>query len=270
MSDTSIQDGSPVYKYLFALGATEYRYTSAATDLTDGSGTFTAESINTTDIIVTNELAKNGIQVTMPRDNPVAQLFQGKSPEQKLSLTVYRSHDPTQLGDVHWKGRVIGSTADGEARTLMCEDVFTSMRRTGLRGRYQKSCRYALYSPKCGVDRATFAIAATIESENGFDLTITALGSPPGNEAGYFSGGVIELADGSMRYIMSHAGTTLTLSSAFNDLTIGGGLACTLYPGCNHTTTHCKDRFSNLLNYGGYPYIPGKNPFQNSVTGSIA
>lgn len=270
MSELSVQDGKPVYKFHFSQGGVDYRYTSAAYIISDINGTYTPESVTASNITQTNQLAKNGIQITLPRDNALAQLFLGKVPETNTSLTIYRGHVDADAGDLYWRGRVTSAMAAGDDVTLECEDIFTSMQRPGLRARYQKGCRYALYSPKCGIDIASFAFAGTVLSASGFTLTLDTIGSSPEDGEGYFAGGIVELADGSMRYVMSQDGLVLTLLSPFEDLIIGGGLAVTLYPGCNHTTADCRDKFSNLLNYGGYPYLPGKNPFQNSVTGSIA
>jgi hypothetical protein len=40
-----------------------------------------------------------------------------------------------------------------------------------------------------------------------------------------------------------------------------GSQTVNLYPGCNKSMDHCINRFDNILNYGGFPWIPGKNPF---------
>lgn len=35
-----------------------------------------------------------------------------------------------------------------------------------------------------------------------------------------------------------------------------------LSAGCNKTVSDCKNKFNNIRNYGGFPYIPAKNPTQ--------
>jgi hypothetical protein len=39
-----------------------------------------------------------------------------------------------------------------------------------------------------------------------------------------------------------------------------GGVPLTLYPGCDHLKATCLAKFDNLPNYGGFPYIPARNP----------
>ena len=36
----------------------------------------------------------------------------------------------------------------------------------------------------------------------------------------------------------------------------------TLSRGCSKTVSDCKNKFNNISNYGGFPYIPAKNPTQ--------
>src|SRR3546814_2715916 len=49
-----------------------------------------------------------------------------------------------------------------------------------------------------------------------------------------------------------------TLITQFEDE--GAGTAISLYPGCDHRRMTCKDKFNNILNYGGFDWIPTKNP----------
>lgn len=275
MSETSVQDGTPVYKFAFVNGATTYRYTSASFEMTDPNGTYTPEPISFTNIITTSEIAKNAVSITLPRDNTLAGIFLGQVPEEATSLTVYRGHTPTLEGDIYWKGRVASAEVGRDSVTLNCEDIFTSMQRPGLRARYQKNCRHPLYSTDCGVTQASFSVSASINAISGFTITVDPISQSPELDADYFAGGIIELSDGTKRSIVSQGvsspdGIVLTLISPFNDLSVTSPqTSCTLYPGCDHTTTDCKNRFNNLLNYGGFPYLPSKNPFQGNVTGSI-
>jgi hypothetical protein len=85
---------------------------------------------------------------------------------------------------------------------------------------------------------------------------------------------MLETEDGFFRYITSHAGNQITLIRPLRSLSdlvnsSVGEAQVTLYPGCAHTRTACKDKFNNLANFGGFPLIPSKNPFGNSVTGSV-
>ena len=267
-SEASTQDGNPVYKFLFVTGSDTYRYTSASYFISDSEGTWTPAPITASNIQQSGEISKNGIKISLPRTNTLAQLFLGKVPEQIMSVTIYRAHDPSDFSaaQVYWRGRVASAQASGDTVDIECEDIFTSMRRPGNRARYQKGCRHALYSSACGVDPASFAFSATITAASGFTLTVT-LGSP---EPPSLVGGIVKLSDGTQRYVTGQSGSTLELLNPFDNLTIGGGLAVTVYPGCEHNSSDCLNKFSNLDNFGGFEFIPSKNPFANAVNGSIA
>lgn len=269
--ESSVQDGRPVYKFKFVRGSDEFLYTSAPYVIGDSEGTFQPAAISASNITQTGELAKNGIKIKLPRDNALAQIFLGFTPELPTTVTIFRAHnDPTlEVSDdaVYWKGRVAAAEAERDSVTLECEDIFTSMRRPGLRAKYQKGCRYALFSSGCGVDIDSYADAATVDSQNGFVLTLSGDSNSNLSEVNYYLGGIIKLSDGSMRYIVGHDGNNITLISTFPSSVVGQSV--TIYPGCAHTTTDCKTKFNNLENYGGFPYIPAKNPFRNSVEGSI-
>lgn len=280
--EASTQDGSPVYKFLFVTGTQEYRYTTAPYFITDSNGTWEPVALTASNVTKTNEIAKNGIDVELPRDNPLALLFVGKVPEQATTLTVFRNHRPEDADDgrTYWKGRVVTAEATADRVSLKCEDVFTSMRRSGNRARYQKGCRHALYSAQCGVQQYEYAEAVTITTTDGFTVTVNQTDSVSDSnvdsntgqiEGGqYYSGGIIELADGTTRYIIQQQGNTLTLISPFENIDLDSvAIEATLYPGCAHNVADCQDKFSNFVNYGGFPFLPGKNPFASSVNGSI-
>jgi uncharacterized phage protein (TIGR02218 family) len=124
---------------------------------------------------------------------------------------------------------------------------------------YQRQCRHALYSPGCGVDKASFAVPGTVDTAVANQVFVTAAAAFANN---YFTGGMLTTAEGS-RLIVEHIGTSLTLITPLTVLT--GGTPLTLYPGCDHTLDTCTNKFSNSLNFGGQPWLPLKNPFSGDA-----
>jgi len=273
----SVQDGDPIFRFLFVQGVAEYRYSTLPYIVGDSSGTWEPVSLDVSEVTQTNELAKDSVKLAIPRDNAFAMLFLGGVPEQITSVTIFRGHsgDVDEEYQVFWKGRVSGTSATGDTVTIECENIFTSMRRPGLRARYQKNCRHALYRRGCNINDYDYAVAGVVTAASGFLVTIDDLVDSTANIAdGHFTGGMIETGDGFLRYITLHSGTTLTLVRPFQALedevnSSPGYANVILYPGCDHTRTTCKAKFNNLSNFGGFPWIPGKNPFGNDVSGSI-
>ena len=253
--ESSVASGRPVELYRFALGAQRWTYTSGQTAVVYQSETYQPVTIKRSGIEQGNEINRAGLEITLPRDNPLAGLFVASPPEGVVSVTIYRFHVGDAETIVLWKGRVGGARLSGSELALKCEPVATSLKRTGLRARYQLICRHALYSAGCGALKDSFRVDGTVSAVSGTTVQVAAAASKPD---GYFVAGMLAIDDGS-RMIVGHAGINLTLVAPMRSLS--AGMAVRLYAGCDHSTATCKNRFGNLANYGGFPFIPLKNPF---------
>lgn len=269
--EASAHSGNPVLLFSFTTGSTTWRRTNAGANVTYGGNTYTASPLTTTDFTVTGEMRKDALKITFPRDDSFVTQFLGYGPDLVTTVTVYRGHVSDGSFITYWKGRVISSRAQDSSVTLECENVFSSLRRTGLRARYQRTCRHALYSTACGVDKTSFDVSGTATAAAGLSVTVTEASS---QADGWWVGGMLASADGTLRLITAHTGTSLTLSrpilSLQSYITAHGSASVTLYPGCDHTmgANGCA-KFSNVTNFGGFPWIPTKNPFNASLSGSI-
>ncbi|MEW6169845.1 MAG: phage BR0599 family protein [Pseudomonadota bacterium] len=62
--------------------------------------------------------------------------------------------------------------------------------------------------------------------------------------------------------IVAHSADSITLAAVPPGLSVGATVV--LYPGCDHTLSTCESKFGNSANFGGFPFIPTKNPFGGS------
>ena len=259
--ETSKQDGAPVELFQFVRGSTYYRYTGAELDVTDTDQEWTSTPISRSAIEVTPERVRNGIQITVPRNNPVADLFRISPPTDVVAVTIFRYHRDDLETIVMWMGRVLGVDWQGASATLQCEPVSTSARRNGLRPVYQKNCRHVLFGTGCRLNRDDFKIETTVASISGNTLTVADLLDLP------YAGGYVEWEStpGSIdRRFIREADTdgALVLSIPFQG--IAASDAVKVYPGCAHDTVTCDEVYDNLENFGGQPFIPSKNPFDGN------
>jgi uncharacterized phage protein (TIGR02218 family) len=262
--EASIQDSRPIYLLQMITGSLTWRYCSAPYNVTYLGFTWYKAPFTFGNISQTNELNKSGLQLVFPIDNDFASTFLGEAaPEEITTVTLYRGHeiDVAQEFIAYWKGRVLSFTSSGHDITLSCEPVFTSLRRPGLRARFQKTCRHSLYGRGCNVVAATYATSGVLNAMSGVVLRVDAAAGLP---SGYLTGGMIKTADNITRYIMEHNGAYLTLLRQAKNLQPYVGDTVLLYPGCNHQLDHCGSRFSNIENYGGFPWIPQRNPLDGS------
>jgi uncharacterized phage protein (TIGR02218 family) len=263
------QTGRPIYLYEFDVNGTITRYTAANKKHTFGGNEYTPASIQDSVIKQSTDLSKDSLTLVIPFNDPLAQNYLGITPDTRTKVTILRGH----LSDVDnefqtiWKGRVIATSAKDKKITLKCESVFTSLNRHGLRAHYQRMCRHTLYRTGCNVSLINKEVAGSVIAISGLDLTVNSAGN---FADGYFNGGMAQFADDSYRVIKSHTGTTVTIDresifllNQFNDFPSAN---ISMFPGCNRATTDCKDKFNNIVNFGGFPYIPGRNPFDgNSI-----
>lgn len=134
-------------------------------------------------------------------------------------------------------------------------------------------CRHLLFSTAsdqqigfCGVSAGSFTYSSTISSIilQKMKFTCTTLGLANGfcsqgklvwtggNNAGFDSTVKIHTAGGS---------DTIELFLPTN-LAMQVGDTFTIYAGCNKTTDHCKNKFNNIANFGGFPHIRSEVNFK--------
>lgn len=199
------------------------------------------------------------ITLEMPRNNPLADLYRFSPPEKTVTVKIKRVHrnDPDEQVLTVWSGRVIGASWEFPTMRVSCERMSTSLQRTGLRARYQRQCRHVHYGDDCGLLKDDFRVETTVVDV----VDQLKVVSPDALlvESGYFNGGILEF-EGTMRLIVWHQGDTVKMSRPINGLSVDSIIR--LYPGCDRLPATCRDKFSNIENYGGFDFIPGIGPFQ--------
>ena len=263
--ETSLDQGEPILLFDFSVGTLHFRYTTADRDILFGTDTYISVPISRAAIKQGSEIKQQTLKVTGPRDLSVAALFATEPPSAAIALTITAFHytDSAHQGVVDWIGRVLAAKWTGSNVELMCEPVYTSVQTMGLRRRFQISCPHVLYGVQCTVAPAAHAVPGTLTAISGFAISAAAWASPPAGLS--FAGGFVTWDSGNgyleRRTINSVSGGTLTLDNIGPGLAVG--VVVTAYPGCNRTMTNCTS-FSNLLNYGGQPYIPTVNPMNGN------
>lgn len=267
--EISNESAQPVFLYDFWLGNTHWRYTSADEDYIEDP--FGEVPVVWTAISISDEGTKQGgsdqndMQITIAANAEVAQLFRNTKPSGKVFLIVRSVHLVDALFETpaHWVGSVTNSViVDRATATLFCRSIAGTYDRNGLRLAWGRSCPHALYGTGCFVDKTLHDYARVIATVTGTRFTCVTHAEPT---EGTFAGGFMEWdrGDGSFerRGIEYQVGNDFRVFGATTGLEVGQ--AVTLYPGCARTTEICK-LFDNLPNYGGFPHLPGRSPFDGA------
>jgi len=258
--EASVRGGEPVELYKFVVGTSKFLYTSTDSVIEFNSESYIPITISRNAINQDDEINRSGIDVVVPRDEGVANLFRASAPAEIVAVTIFRLHPNEDVFAAVWAGRVLSCEWEGVKASLACESVFSSQKRTGLRRNFQGSCPHVLYGSACQVNKLAHRVAGPVSLISSGSLTVPAAG---GFSDGYFDGGFVQfftvegLAD--TRFISEHVGSVVSIPYAFQGIAVGS--LVDLYPGCNHTTEECNTKYSNILNHGGFPYTPLNTPF---------
>lgn len=263
--ESSRAEGNPITLYYFRYGSaigSYYAFTDAEQIVTVAGVDYEPVPIQRGNVAASGSLDKANLEVRLARDNPVADLFRVYPPSQVVTLVIKQGHYDDGAGEflAVWTGRVLGCAWEDSEVILTGEPVSTSLRRAGLRRHYQFSCPHALYGPKCNANQNDVTQDAVVAAIEGVNVTLAG-GWNGALAVGKYIGGLFSWTNGDneeLRTILRVDGNTLMLSGSLSGLIIAGD--CTVAPGCNRQMTDCETLFDNILNFGGQPWIPLKNP----------
>lgn len=255
--ETSQIEANPAELYVFESDAISYQYTNHDADIVHPVlGVFTAQTLKRGSINQGSESNKNSLSIISQPDLPLFNHYRGIPLLGLMSLTIYKCHLIDFDAVAIWRGKVLGvELADGEA-TIKCEPLSVSLNRIGLHRLYSRSCAHTLYDDFCKV--AKTAVAATVLAVDGVTVYLdTSLTS------GHYVGGMLEKANGSSKLmILNNVGNELNL---IYSATLEAGDIVHLYQGCDKQLGTCNNRFNNVLNFGGFPWMPSKNPTNSAI-----
>ena len=119
---------------------------------------------------------------------------------------------------------------------------------------YQPFCNNILFDKTCGLHKENFQLYTTVTVNSDGSLQSDDFASKPD---GWFTGG-FALYGEEYRLITNHVGNKIYLQVSFNEDVNSKKIYA--YPGCDGSPSTCKNKFNNLDNFVGFPYIPSKNP----------
>lgn len=277
--ENSIDRGEPVNLFEFIYGDGQgdvYRYASFAAlteTVTFAGKTWEPAPIRHGDITNTGGLDRSNVDISMPVTLEIVKMFRVAPPSRPVQVRIWRGHPFDDDFKLIWSGRALGPKWEDNEVTFAAEPVSTSLLRIGLRRFYQYGCPHVLYGPMCKADRAAHTAKGVVDSTPSTILVAVDLQAPLNDVgAGTLVGGVFRLTlpDGrrSLRSIIAASPGAVAGRYVLRLMTVmpelADGMPVEVSMGCAHNFQVCRDRFNNTPNYGGFPNIPTKNPFQSS------
>jgi uncharacterized phage protein (TIGR02218 family) len=119
----------------------------------------------------------------------------------------------------------------------------------------QPGCTNTLFDARCGLVKASFAEVNAVQAGS----TVNKLLSLSAKIDGYYDNGQIAFTSGAnaglVKAVKSYAGQFFVFNSPL-PFVPNAGDAFIAYPGCDKTQATCTNKFSNLANFEGFPYVP--------------
>jgi len=257
--ETSISDGMPFELYEFTYGLTVYRFCTIPERVTIGTAIYDPLPISRGGIQLTEQNNKAQVSIYAPADFIVANLFKTSVPSQAIFITIKKKHYNEPEVIVEWTGRVMTAKWADAGVEMVCESTYSALSQNVNKRHYSFSCPHVLYGEECRANPSLHKLVTTV-TVSGLTLTSENFGMKPN---GFYTGGTVTYQDDNYllhtRFIFSHTGNNIVLTQQLPYLPANAQV--TVYPGCDHTLETCKDKFDNVVNFGGFPWIPGKNPF---------
>lgn len=180
------------------------------------------------------------------------------------ALEIWQVHWPDpQIRALRFRGSVGEITITGEAFTAEIRGLSDKLNQPF--GRViQSGCSAVLGDAACGVNLNDPANFAELEVATGEDGRVFLLSGTGGIAAGEFERGRMRIIDGTAsgqvatikRHEVTGGVARLELWEPLRrPPRVGDRVRCEV--GCDKTVGTCRDRFANLLNFRGFPHVPG-------------
>lgn len=163
------------------------------------------------------------------------------------------------LGKLHLMGgRMAAAHGDGSQVLITVRDDRELLNTKIPVNLVQPGCRHTLFAPGCTLNSASWAVSGTVAAGS----TVSAVLATLAQAGGWFSLGRIVFTSGinsgNSRSVKLHAAGSPAALALIAPLPAAPALGdtFTLYPGCDKQQSTCAGKFSNVLNFGGQPYVP--------------
>ena len=259
--EESAFSGQAVELFEFSRGGKTYRYTSHDENVVlAGGATFEPLGVSSPKIARSYSIDDSSVEVSIPKTCELAHHLKISPNAAVCSLTMMRKHlTDTEVINT-FKGVVSGTRIVKGKLKLKVESLLAASNGIGLRRLYSKACSHTLYGTRCSLLSGDYSAVAVVDSVVGEVVTASGLTEAVGAYlGGWIEWSVAEAGITDRGWVNAHDALGV-LTLAYAPLTLAAGANITAFQGCDRTLAACIAK-SNKLNYGGFVYVPDKNPW---------
>lgn len=263
-NERSRESSAPLELYEFAIGPERFRYTTAPGPVTYASNVYTPLAIKREALFFGQDQRGEAIKVTMPASNDLVRRYINGVPGLQCSLRIERAQRPDGTGTrvIQFDGVVksVAFSLDGIQAELAMLPLSGELNSIIPRFVYSSQCNHVLFDENCQVLSSLHRHVGAVTVATNDTITVTGLST---KGSGWATGGFVALPGGDYRLVIDHTGDVARLLLPFPTSPVGQTVE--VFAGCDHTLNHCGPKFSNAINFGGYPFVPSKNVFQSGI-----
>lgn len=269
--DESVQDAQPIELYAFTTPTATTYVTTAEKDIVYGGNTYTATP-GARSNLTSADVADNAedLNIELFAAHALPQSYANGLPPREVAVVVLRYFAASGFFAQLWSGYVASLSFAGDYATFRVPSGTADALQVQIPSLVcSRLCQHVLYDDFCTVSRAglthgtPYAVSTTISSISPDGLTLSLAGSPFITDLTFFQHGeILHTSSTERRTITATVNATdAQIQVPFPGGTLHVGDALTIYAGCDHTVATCFNKFANVVNFGGLPYLPRSNVF---------
>lgn len=264
--DGGVESANPREGFEMTTPSVTYREASGDLDLTISGQTYTASTISRSEQAISSAGGGSAMVVKLPVTHPLVQRYLANGvPPRQILVTIRRQEGA--LVEQVWCGYVTSiSCAKHDASLLVPSRSSETFKRPLPVYGTGRACPHVLYDANCKVDRTSFAVSTLVASHRGRTVSIASIAGKPDHWA--LGGELLHVPSSERMTVLDQVGVVVTIQAPIFELVDGDAIV--LYAGCLHDIgPSCRDKFNNVINYGGFPDLPRGNPFVPGGLGII-
>lgn len=242
--------------HIWSDGGTHWRYNNGDSTITYDSSDYDPGTIERGSVTYDNKLDVTTMTIKANYVNEEVFDFIASNPVEVLWVSVLKLHvDDLTESDVVFIGQIKNVAFQGQVASVTCVGFEHFLKKTIPTWRYQLTCNHKVFDDNCKLVKASYVTTTVISLDStGTILTSTDFGL---ESNGYFIGGEVTFGLES-RTAIAHTGDEVTLMYKMKNLVDTDTVS--VYPGCDGRAETCRDKYSNIINFLGFPFIPVENP----------
>lgn len=176
------------------------------------------------------------------------------------------NYEDFSMGQIKIARGVLGNFEINEKQEFTCEiRGFAQKMNNEISTLYSRSCRNKLFDNVCALNQNNYTeLNSVIECKNSLTITVQAMSQAPS----YYAFGTLSVTSGQASGQKSNVRRVTVVDNNYvielvKPISIRpqNGDSVNIKPGCDKTIQTCKNKFNNVDNFNGEPYIPAKNVF---------